>query len=430
MRFTEPFGETSHPFPLSETGRGQGEGKKIYTVSQLNREVRTLLESGFASVWLEAEISNFKRHHSGHMYLSLKDDRSQISAVFFSRFNQTLQFELKDGLQVLVMGKISLYEPRGQYQFYIERIEPKGIGALQLAFLQLKEKLEKEGLFDAAHKKPIPKYPNVVGVVTSPTGAAIRDILNVVGRRFHGTEILLYPVRVQGEGAASEIAQAIREMNQLGGVDVLIVGRGGGSLEDLWAFNEEVVARAVYDSEIPIISAVGHEIDWTICDLVADLRAPTPSAAAELVVQNREELENRLADSQIRMKNAVENMLEAKRQTLKVLESSYAFKQPQLLMDQFSQRLDELLRQLQNYAKALAIQKGHEFKTLVGRLNALSPLAILERGYSLSFQPDGKLLKETRQVKVGDRLMTRLWRGVLHSTITKIEEGAEKKHDQ
>jgi exodeoxyribonuclease VII large subunit len=268
----------------------------------------------------------------------------------------------------------------------------------------------------------------VVGVVTSPTGAAIRDILNVVSRRFHGTEMLLYPVRVQGEGAALEIAQAIGEMNRLGGIDVLIVGRGGGSLEDLWAFNEEAVARAVYDSKIPIISAVGHEIDWTICDLVADLRAPTPSAAAELVVQNREELENRLQDSQIRMRNAVANLLETKRQTLKTLEASYAFKQPLLLIDQFSQRLDELLRQLQNYLKALVTQKDHEFRTAVGRLNALSPLAILERGYSLSFQSDGRLLKETKGLKVGDLLITRLWRGMLHSKITKIEEGA-KNHD-
>jgi len=397
--------------------------RKVYSVSQLNREVRMMVESGFASIWLEAEISNFKRHHSGHMYLSLKDATSQISAVFFSRYNTSTKFELKDGLQVLVMGKISIYEPRGQYQFYIERIEPKGLGALQLAFLQLKEKLEKEGLFLAEHKKPIPKFPQVIGVVTSPTGAAIRDILNVVGRRFHGTEVLIYPVRVQGDGAASEIAQAIREMNELGGIDVLIVGRGGGSLEDLWAFNEEAVARAVFDSSIPVISAVGHEIDWTICDLVADLRAPTPSAAAELVVQNREEIERRLEDSVIRMRNAIENLMETKRQELKNLESSYAFRQPQLLIDQFSQRVDELLRQLQNYSRALVVQKNHEFRTLVGRLNALSPLAILERGYSLSFQADGKLLKDSREVKTGDGLVIRLWRGTVHSKITKIEEG-------
>ncbi len=415
--------KNSNPLTEIPENFGPQKQKKIYTVSQLNREVRMMLESGFASIWVEGEISNFKRHHSGHMYLTLKDEASQISAVFFSRFNSTLKFELKDGLQILAMGKLSIYESRGQYQLYIERIEPKGIGALQLAFLQLKEKLEKEGLFQPEHKKPIPKYPQVVGIVTSPTGAAIRDILNVIGRRFHGTKILLYPVRVQGEGSASEIAQAIQGMNELGGIDVLIVGRGGGSLEDLWAFNEEMVARAVFNSKIPVISAVGHEIDWTICDLVADLRAPTPSAAAELVVQNREELERTLEDSQIRMKNAIWNLLETKRQELKSLEASYAFRQPRLLIDQFSQHLDELLRQCQNYLKALVTQKNHEFRNVVGRLNALSPLAILERGYSLSFQLDGKLVKDSHDVKIGQPLVTRLWRGVLHSKITKIEEG-------
>src|SRR3989338_359002 len=217
--------------------------KQILTVSQLNRGIRSLLESEYPSLWVEGEISNLKLHSSGHMYLSLKDEKAQIPAVFFSRYNQTLKFELKDGLQVLVYGKISVYEPRGQYQLYIKRVEPKGIGALQLAFLQLKDKLEREGLFEAARKRAIPKFPKVVGVITSPTGAAIRDILNVIQRRFCGTSVLLCPVQVQGLSAAGQIARAIQEMNAFGGADVLIVGRGGGSLEDLWAFNEEIVAR-------------------------------------------------------------------------------------------------------------------------------------------------------------------------------------------
>jgi len=402
--------------------------KKIYSISELNRKVRFLLESKFTSIWVEGEISNFKRHTSGHMYLTLKDENSQISAVFFSRYNQLLRFDVEDGLKVIAFGKISLYESRGQYQFYIERLEPKGLGALQLAFLQLKEKLEKEGLFRQETKKPIPKYPGVVGVVTSPTGAAIRDILNVVNRRFYGTQILIYPVRVQGDGAAQEIAQAIADMNKVDELDVLIVGRGGGSIEDLWAFNEEVVARAVYHSEIPIISAVGHEIDWTICDFVADQRAPTPSAAAELVVQNREEVESRLEQSQSRMKNAIMSFLDAKRQVLSGLESSYAFKQPLLLVDQFSQRLDELMRQLQNYLKAVLAQKSHSFQAIVGRLHALSPLAILERGYSLSFNATGKLLKDVKGVNQGDTLVTRLARGILHSTVTQIEKSEERKN--
>lgn len=417
------------PFPeVSEPSLAAGK-KKVFTVSQLNREIRALLESEYPSLWVEGEISNFKHHTSGHMYLTLKDDKSQIGAVFFSRMNQSLKFELKDGLKVLVFGKISLYEPRGQYQVYIERVEPKGIGALQLAFLQLKEKLEKEGLFSPEHKKVIPKFPRVVGVVTSPTGAAIRDILNVMSRRFHGTSVLLNPVRVQGEGAHEEIARAIREMNEIGGIDVLIVGRGGGSLEDLWAFNEEVVARAVFTSRIPIISAVGHEIDWTICDLVADLRAPTPSAAAELVVQNREELENRVRDYQIRMRNAILNLLQSLGERFEALKESYAFKQPGVLIQQFSQRVDELLRQLQNYLKSFVSAKGQTFQTVAGRLHALSPLAILGRGYSLSFREDGTLVKDSKSMKIGESLVTKLARGVLHSQILKVQGPEGEKND-
>ncbi len=394
---------------------------EIYSISRLNREIRMILESRFPSIWAEGEISNFKHHSSGHMYLTLKDETSQISAVFFSRYNQALKFELKDGLKVLVFGKISVYEPRGQYQVYIERIEPKGVGALQLAFLQLKEKLEKEGLFDPERKKPIPKFPVTVGVVTSPTGAAIKDILNVITRRFQGTRVLLNPVKVQGEGAAGEIARAIGEMNRLEGIDVLIVGRGGGSLEDLWAFNEEIVARAVYASKIPVISAVGHEIDWTICDLVADLRAPTPSAAAELVVQNQEELERFIENSQLRIRNAAVRILENRKETLEEILSGYAFRQPLILVQQFSQKLDELFRQLHNYLKASLGEKRQAFQTAVGRLNALSPLAILERGYSLSFEPDGTLIRGIRQLSVGKTVKTRLKDGWFQSQVNQIE---------
>ncbi|MBN1687926.1 MAG: exodeoxyribonuclease VII large subunit [Candidatus Omnitrophica bacterium] len=400
---------------------------KVYSVYELNRRARMLLEGHFQNIWVEGEISNFKHHSSGHMYLSLKDDKAQISAVFFSRYNQVVKFEIKDGLKVLACGKISLYESRGQYQLYIERLEPKGVGALQLAFLQLKEKLEKEGLFSRDHKKIIPKFPSTVGVVTSPTGAAIRDILNVVNRRFGGTNILLYPVKVQGEGAAEEIAQAIREMNRMGQVDVMIVGRGGGSLEDLWAFNEEVVAREVFASKIPIISAVGHEIDWTICDLVADLRAPTPSAAAELVVQNREELQKRVENSQVRLRNAMVNLTEGWKGSLERILESYAFRQPAILIQQFSQRIDELLRQLQNYWRSYVSQKGQAFQSLVGKLHALSPLGVLERGYSLNFDSRGKVLKEAGQVKIGDEIKTRLHRGLLHSKVTKVEDREEKR---
>ena len=402
------------------------EQKQILTVSQLNRGIRSLLESEYPSLWVEGEISNLKLHSSGHMYLSLKDDKAQIPAVFFSRYNQTLKFELKDGLQVLVYGKISVYEPRGQYQLYIERVEPKGVGALQLAFLQLKEKLEREGLFDQERKRPIPKFPKVVGVITSPTGAAIRDILNVIQRRFCGTSVLLCPVQVQGPSAAGQIARAIQEMNGFGGADVLIVGRGGGSLEDLWAFNEEMVARAVYHSKIPVISAVGHEIDWTICDFVADLRAPTPSAAAELVTQSSVELERQVRDLGLRMRSSMNSIYREKFDQWKSLEESYAFKQPRMLIQQYSQRLDELLRQLQNYSKTLVAAKARDFQMLAGRLNALSPLAILERGYSISFSEDGGLLKDIRQLKSGQMIRTRLGRGIANSKVTSLELTEEK----
>lgn len=402
--------------------------KKVYSVTQINRQARLLLETQFATVWVEGEISNFKHHTSGHMYFSLKDETSQISACFFSRNNQTIKFIPKDGLKVLAFGKVSLYESRGQYQLYVERLEPKGVGALQLAFLQLKEKLEKEGLFRPERKRPIPKYPQTVGIVTSPTGAAIQDIMNVVQRRFNGTEILIYPVRVQGDGAAQEIASAIRDFNTMPGIDVMIVGRGGGSIEDLWAFNEEVVARAVYESKIPVISAVGHEIDWTICDFVADYRAPTPSAAAEIVTANRVDLEERLRDYESRMRNVMKNFLESQREFLKNILSSYAFKQPLLLIDQFSQRLDELIRQMQNYLKSAVTQKSQSFQTVCGRLHALSPLAILERGYSLTFNEKGQLLKDARSVQVGDALRTKFFKGEVHSKVTKIERSGEKKN--
>lgn len=399
--------------------------RRVYKISELNRSAKMILEDAFAGIWVEGEISNFKFHSSGHMYLSLKDETAQISACFFSRYNQSVKFELKDGLKVLAFGRVSLYEQRGQYQFYIERVEPKGIGALQLAFEQLKAKLEKEGLFRPEHKKAIPKFPKTVGVVTSPTGAAIRDILNVMRRRFDGTQILIFPVRVQGDGSAAEVAAAIQAMNQRADIDVLIVGRGGGSLEDLWAFNEEIVARAVYASGIPIISAVGHEIDWTICDLVADLRAPTPSAAAELVVQNREEIEIRLMDFKNRMRKCMLHFMDIGRQRLRALESTYAFKQPLLLVEGFIQRVDELSRQLQNYLKARMTDKRGSFDNMAAKLHALSPLSILERGYSLTFTHDKQLLKDIRGIKAGDEIQSRLRHGTIYSKVTRIEKIGE-----
>ena len=398
------------------------DGRKIYTVSQLNRQSRLLLESRFSTIWVEGEISNFKHHSSGHIYLTLKDESAQISAAFFSQYQRNLKFELKDGLKVLAFCRVSIYEARGQYQLYIERVEPQGVGALQLAFQQLKERLAKEGLFAEERKRSIPKFPKTVGVITSPTGAAIHDILNVVNRRFCGTHILLYPVKVQGEGAAGEIAAAIETMNKQAEVDVLIVGRGGGSLEDLWAFNEEPVARAVFGSRIPVISAVGHESDWTICDLVADLRAPTPSAAAELVVSSRLELEERLRGRKERLDLAMNGMFERYQEQLSGLASSAAFRQPQYLLDQFTGRVDDLGRRMESRLTNFVDSKNQAFQGIMGRLNALNPLAILERGYSVSFNEKGDIIKNVRQLSVGNALRTRLHKGSLVSKVTAITQ--------
>jgi len=394
--------------------------EKVYSVSDLNREIRACLEPRFAMIWVEAEISNLKLHTSGHIYLTLKDDKSQIPAVFFSRYNQGFKFRLKDGLKVLVFGKVSVYEPRGSYQIYIEKIQPKGVGELQLAFIQLKEKLQKEGLFDEAHKKPIPAFPKTIGVVTSPTGAAIQDILNIVNRRFQGVHLILNPVKVQGDGAAQEIARAIHEFQSIEGVDVLIVGRGGGSLEDLWAFNEEVVARAIYASKIPIISAVGHEIDWTIADFVADLRAPTPSAAAELVTQNQVDLLRQLKTDAGRIQIAMRSHLQTLIERLENLTESYAFRQPRSMVDQLSEKLDDTQRQMQSFLKNFYQQCAQQLKEHVGRLHALSPLAVLERGYSIAFDSKGGVLKKVSQLKKGDAMETRLKDARIHSQVTEI----------
>ncbi len=390
---------------------------KIYTISELNKEVRNVLETRYTGIWVEGEISNFKRHSSGHIYLTLKDGQSQISAVFFSFYHKGLKFEPEDGHKVLVFGRVSVYEARGQYQFYLERIEPKGVGALQLAFQQLKERLEKEGLFRSDRKRPVPKFPKTVGVITSPTGAAIHDILNVINRRFCGTHILLYPVKVQGEGAAEEIAEAIRIMNRRGAAEVLIVGRGGGSLEDLWAFNEEPVARAIFDSGIPVISAVGHETDWTIADFVADLRAPTPSAAAELVVASRGELELKIKDAAERLRQGMIFRLRGHRETLEDLAANAAFRQPRYLLEQFSERTDELGKRLQTSLTNWMTFKKQVFRTAAGKLNVLNPLGILERGYSVTFDARGAVLKSAENLPTGTEIRTRLHQGELVSKV-------------
>jgi len=398
-------------------------GRRIYKVSEITREIHTLLEKNFPLVWIEGEISNFKlQQPSGHMYFTLKDEAAQLNCCFFARANQSLSFDLKDGIKIVAIGRISVYDVRGTYQLYVERVEPKGIGALQLAFQQLKEKLEKEGLFSEERKRPIPHFPQRVGIVTSPTGAALQDMLKVFKRKNYGIQIILVPARVQGDGAAPEIARAIQDFNVKQDVDVLIVGRGGGSLEDLWAFNEEIVARAIFKSKIPVISAVGHEIDWTISDFVADMRAHTPTAAAEQIVFFWDELYERIREYRERMQMAVKSIVKTNRENLEALISSYAFRQPMTQLNQLSQRVDELLRQMQNYLNSQTENKKMEFQNLVGKLNALSPMSVLERGYSLTTDEKGHLLKIASQVQVGSTVVTRLNKGSFKSKVTERGE--------
>ncbi len=396
------------------------EKKHIYTVSEITRGIKNTLENQFASVWVEGEISNFVHHSSGHMYFSLKDQASVLQAALFKNINQGLKFQLGAGIQVVCFGKIDVYPPRGQYQIIITKIEPKGLGALQLAFEQLKKKLEQEGLFDPKHKRPIPFLPKRIGIVTSPTGAAIQDILQVLNRRFANLEVVLNPVRVQGELAAGEIARAIDQFNQYGKVDVLIVGRGGGSLEDLWPFNEEIVARAIYNSKIPVISAVGHEIDFTIADFVADLRAPTPSAAAEQVITHKQELLNKINNLFERARLAVNNSLELLENRLENLQARYAFRRPTDLIEQYQQRIDDLVSTLTLKTGHLLEMSGERYKLLVGKLSVLSPLNILSRGYSMTLiLPQEKVISSAAEVQPGSKLKTRFAQSAI---ISKVEE--------
>jgi exodeoxyribonuclease VII large subunit len=437
----------------------------ILTVSELTREIKEILEDRFPEVWVEGEISNLRIPPSGHIYLTLKDDASQIRSVLFKMQSRTLRFAPKDGLHVVCRGRVSLYEQRGDYQLILESMEPKGIGALQLAFLQLKEKLEKEGLFEPAHKKPIPMVPQKIGVITSPTGAVIRDMLHVLNRRFENLQILLYPVRVQGEGASTEIAEALRYFNQRTDVDVIIAGRGGGSLEDLWAFNEEGVARAIFQSKIPVISAVGHETDYTISDFVADLRAPTPSAAAELVVRDKKEIKHLLHYLGGRLENEMIQLFQAYRTHLSHLVK--IFKEPEKKIEEYFLRMDDLVnrlrlltlwtskrwrekqfhlseklflrnpiervknlrlsisedrRRMEQFIKHRIEIDRHRVAGTLGKLDSLSPLSILQRGYSITRKvPSLQIVRDAFCVLQGDKVEVKLFRGNLLCSVEKTD---------
>jgi len=392
------------------------------TVSQLTREIKILLENSLPVVWLEGEISNFKHHSSGHMYFSLKDEDAQIPCVMWRGRNASLYFSPQDGMKVLALGHVTVYEKRGAYQFDIEQLQPAGVGELQLAFERLKAKLLAEGLFDEEFKKPLPKFPERIGIITSPTGAAIQDLLNILTRRFPPAEIIIRPAKVQGEGAAADIARAIGEFNEFGEIDVLIVGRGGGSIEDLWAFNEEIVARAIFRSKIPIISAVGHEVDFCISDFVADLRAPTPSAAAELAVPDASELNRNLAGLVERSYFRITEKIQSQREKLKHLTQSYGFRRPVDWVHQYQQRLDELKISLKK-AIGHRLELGHErIKTLEKQLAALNPDAILARGYSICFLSEtNQIITDVSQLKLQDEVKIQLHQGTAWSEILRLK---------
>jgi exodeoxyribonuclease VII large subunit len=397
--------------------------KHIYTITSLTHEIKTLLETSFPRLWVEGEISNYKAHSSGHIYFTLKDENAQIRCAMWRFKVGELLFRLEDGLKVVAEADLQVYEKSGNYQLIIQQMQPAGIGALQLAFEQLKKQLHAEGLFDEAHKKSLPEYPEKIGVITSPTGAAVRDIISVIGRRFPAAQIILYPVRVQGEGTAEEISKAIQDFNEYREVEVLIVGRGGGSLEDLWAFNEEKVARAIYASEIPIISAVGHEVDFSISDFVADRRAATPSAAAEMVVPDRKELSGILGYYQEKMVQNILQQITNYRTKLQNLKRSYAFRRPEDLIFQKMQRLDEISRQLISEMHHMLILQQQNLTSRQQQLHSLNPLEILRRGYSICYR-DGEVIKDVKQLKMLDVVQVKLSKGQFLSQVQMLGEGS------
>jgi len=438
--------------------------RRVWTVRDLGAAVRTHIEREYADAWVEGEISNFRAQNSGHLYFTLKDQGGQISVVVFRSSARLLRFRPADGMQVVVRGRVTIYEDRGQLQIIAEYVEPQGAGALQIAFEQLKAKLEAEGLFETSRKKAIPALPQRIGIVTSPQAAALRDILNILQRRHHSVNVLIYPAQVQGEAAASEVASGVRFFSRARSVDVIIVARGGGSAEDLAAFNDEGLARVVAASSIPVISAVGHETDFTIIDFVADLRAPTPSAAGEMVIRSRQEVEDQVSELDARLQRGMRYRLLMGRQQLTELARHGAFGRMMDLIRRRQQKVDDLAfrlahaqrgllethrRRFENLAAAvrhydlrlvlsgirkeldakvasmaaaarsLLLHRRARFERLTSQMEALSPVAILERGYALVFDASGKLVKDSAQVKSGEDVSARLARGKIVATVKK-----------
>lgn len=447
------------------------DNQRYLTVNALTKYIKRKFDADphLQDVFIKGEISNFKQHSSGHMYFTLKDEKARILAVMFSSSTRSMKFKPENGMKVLVRGSISVYEGSGQYQVYIKEMKTDGVGDLFVAYEQLKKRLEQEGLFSSQYKKPLPKYPKAVGIVTSPTGAAIRDVLTTIKRRYPITSVLIYPALVQGEQATRSIVRAIQLANERADVDVLIIGRGGGSIEELWSFNEEAVARAIFASSIPIISAVGHETDFTIADFVADMRAPTPTGAAELAVPHIQDLLERVMDRESRLLRAMREKVSFQQERYQRLIRSYAFRYPRKLYEQKLEQVDKLTESLKRGAVKLysgknethinlrkrllrshpeelkknseeklqrlsrslnramnsaLSQKQKEFSGLLSTLEALSPLKIMDRGYSLAYTAEGELIKKVAQVKPERKIHVKLSDGNIKCVVTEIEESA------
>jgi exodeoxyribonuclease VII large subunit len=445
--------------------------RSVLTVSALSQQLAAAMEERFPAVWVEGEISNFKVYGSGHAYFTLKDEGAQLRCVLFRTRTRRVRFEPKDGLHVMAFGAVEIYAQRGEYQLVVELLEPRGLGALQLAFQQLKERLAREGLFEERRKRPLPRFPRKIGIVTSPSGAALRDMLRVIGRRFGEIHIVVAPARVQGEGAAGEVAQGIRELNALGGIDVIIVGRGGGSLEDLWAFNDEMLARTIAASKIPVISAVGHEVDYTIADFVADVRAATPSNAAELVVKEKRAVVDSLVDLTARLQRGIGRVLAGRRDRLERARGRRVLTDPGRPLRDLERRLDDARARLRQAGLAAIARAGHRVElaerglrglnpvgralhgrraltelqgrlgrgvhrqvdrarhrlgAVAGRLDSLSPLAVLARGYSLTLTPSRRIVRSWREVRAGDGVRVLLHEGSLECRVDAIREADDR----
>lgn len=394
----------------------------LYSVSEITKEIKLLLEDSIPTIWVQGEVSNFKQHYSGHYYFTLKDSNAQLSAVMWSSRVRLMPFQLEDGMQVKAWGNIRVYEKSGRYQIDIIRMQPSGQGELQQAFEQLKRKLFEEGLFDEKYKKKIPAYPDTIGIITSESGAAIQDMIQVAQRRAPAVQLILLPVKVQGLGAGEKIASAVKVFNEYANVDLIILGRGGGSIEDLWPFNEEVLARAIFESQIPIVSAVGHEIDFTISDFVADLRAPTPSAAIEMTLPDQIEIKSYLMQYENRMQQIFFNRTQYLREKVESLKKSYGLRRPEDLVLQYIQQIDDLSGALNKNILRLHDNYREILNNLKHRLVNMSPQNVLKRGYSISYQK-GQVITDIAAVNSKEQLETHLKNGKIHSKIISLNEG-------